>query len=383
MSQNKTNLNSREAPSLSRRDLLKTGAALGAAAAVGTSCTSFEAAARLHNLVQSSDVDEDDLRAYLAWLDRSVQGFESMSPISDSTWRRKARPKGPLEEFAYADYLTRDALAALTFTGLFGPLPDKAKQHPESRQRLAAMAPTLDRAYFKTAAFLNSRTPEELEEVRKFLKENPDMEGELVAFFETEAKELKVPFSRRASMRTMISNSCWRLKNQNPKLLVSECVEAVRKAAVAAHQENEFHAYLASEGASIPTPTDAEPREEPKASQVPGIPDAPEFPENQESEEPQKQDMSGLLKKIREPEKDRPRKPEGFFDRTTPSGMLNTAGVVLSGLGAATLIGSGIAFAVTGAFGPLFGLTVGGILVLVGLIVLIVGLVKRKHELEE
>jgi hypothetical protein len=266
-----------------------------------------------------------------------------------------ARSPGLRAEVARVDRLSRQALAALTWSGMYRSLPTENQQDPEVEQRLDRMLPALDDAVFGMSATLAATDRSERAALQASLRREPDLPLRIADRLEAPARILDVAPASRAQMRRIIASVGWRLQKQPPSLLFDEYVAKVERVAAAHGQLEQLRRYVtvASTGAAI--------WRNPAAwVQVGDYTEGPRVvgePPGTKASPLQREDPA--LRRAR--------------------AELTAGGVVL-GLGALIFGGGAVAVAGGGSIGGAVAMTIGAVLLLVGLITIIVGAWRRSDH---
>jgi hypothetical protein len=378
---------------MDRRTVLKTGAAgsisAGVAGTLGVDgCAHVSPVASDDSLLASLDAEgaESYLRKMdrrLAWIDTN-NGSSLVPPLP-----RQCSPERQAEYDRFG-HLFRMSVRSLYMTGCFLEAPEELQAHPGMQGRIGAAQEGMDEAVFGTADMLESLTPEQHQRIRQTLQDKPELAEDLARFLDAPAKADDMPLKRRYLLRSGILDLATKMKAQSPALVIDPYIRKVRRiqardpATLAADSsrlaatrigEEAFWAYqermakfsvawerkLAQADAGPPTPATAPPH----PSAAPLQPYAP----------PLKQPPAGAKAPPR------PGQPTGGQKTLTAGGH-----IMGYGLGS---IGVGLLFAglykltsVTAFAYPalVLGVTVGPILLVVGLIVLIVGAIIRATE---
>jgi hypothetical protein len=173
----------------------------------------------------------------------AIDGGSLLGPLAPIDPERAAVWK---VEMAEPDALARKALRTLYFTAMFNDLPEKNQRHPEMQKRMQKQLPEIDDAIFGMAAYLDSQSKEDLDELQQILKKNRDTGAKISEAINKEAKRIGVPLARRAQIRTMATYGAWRMQAQPPSLLVEEYVGKVKKVAAKHGQAEALKRYLAT-----------------------------------------------------------------------------------------------------------------------------------------
>jgi len=321
----------------------------------------------------------------LAWIDEQTMP-DDLAPLS-----KLAKIDGAAEEIAQKTELTRKAMRALYVTGRFIDLPDEFKAHPGVQARAAAMQSDMDDAVLGMTSMLENMTAEDHRRVRDHLRDNPDLGERIARYVERPGVEDGVPFGRRREVRAGILELSRRMRAQSPALVTDPLVRKVRRIqsrpmseqsrlisarmgeeAFWAHQEKMQSIYetwldeLGPEGVMRVTAG---------ASGYLGV-----APPGQAGAAQPSPPAAGAAPAPRpgrfgpDPSHPPPKTPSGARERT-----IKTGGVVL-GFGAGSVLLGLLFFGLAAGeenalfyLGAFFGVTIGPILIIVGLIILLVG----------
>jgi hypothetical protein len=159
----------------------------------------------------------------LAWIDRQ-QLPAHLTPYRD-------QPVTP-EDQARIDAHTRlfrQSVRTLYVTGRFMDLPDEIKTHPAVQSRVAAAQPEMDDAVRGMTDLLESLRPEDHRAIQATLRSRRDLGEELAQILDNPAKEDGIPFARRMSVRQTALRLADRMTTQSPALTIDPYVRRVRK----------------------------------------------------------------------------------------------------------------------------------------------------------
>ena len=342
---------------MERRDLLKLGALAGATGLTGLGGSSC----LLPRILFDNDpLALPDMDVFLAALDHGVDHIEGWSPAAgDAEGGESNRP---------VDRLSRKALKTLFLTAMFSDLPPEGQMHPGMQERIRRATPDIDEAVFGMTERVRSRTPDEWKATQAVLR-GPTNPGMLVADkIDRHAAACALPMRRRLQTRAMFAHVDGRLRKQPPGLLVDEIVTKVDKLRERGGSPEEFQQKMSSrigeqafqehqqrlaayvqqwEARGVPSLG---------AKSVDGGP------------EPEATD-GGTVDDSVSPQAEPPAAESDSSSRTL------TAGLIIMGIGSVVLLASGIAFATASAYliPAAIAMTVGGVILLIGLIVTIVG----------
>ena len=270
-------------------------------------------------------------------------------------------PTGPREAELSASRtrLGRAASRTIYFLGAFLEMEEHERLHPGVQLRLRRLAPEVEAAVDGTTAFLESLGPAERKAVREAFRQDPDLGAKVGEELQRVAREDGFGFTRRLDLRLAVDDLAKQLRAQNPELLIDPLVQKVRK-------------------------TQANPRSDAEQERVQAIRTGEkafwDFQQRSTNAVAQWDRIYAA----------RPASYLGQIDETYPAAAqkehdeskrntINT-GLIVMGVGAG-ITGIGwilYAAGVTSTSGPgiIMGVTIGPVLLLVGLIILIVGALK-------
>lgn len=128
------------------------------------------------------------------------------------------RPPEPHEALVF-----RQEMRALLLTGNFGDLSTEGQVHPGMQKRLRYSAPEMDAAMQTLVEHVASLSPASRKRLKDRLKTDPDVAAHILEAIDLEAASVGVPQRRRAQLRVMGRHILRRLK-QSPDLLIDEYV---------------------------------------------------------------------------------------------------------------------------------------------------------------
>ena len=353
----------KDATGVDRRDVLRVGAAgaLAAGAAGSGGCAALDALDRTGLAQPDGALSETDVRRWCTELDVGLAAIDRGKSLSHLL--PGVDLDDPLEraEMKRIDTLGRKALRGLTFASMVTALPEEHRSHPEVTRRVAQYQPELDEAVLGMSAELASQTREDNRALQRELKRNPDLPLKVAALLDGPARELGVPRQSRKQMKRILATVGWRLQRQSPEAVFDEYVTKVKKLAGQSGQLAEYQRALAT--ASLERSLFAQ-----------GRPPVAYLGQDWKAESSEK---GPLPKTGKTPLK--PLQPEDKRQLRRASRELTAGGIVL-GVGLATFGAAAVA-----AFGlglvpvGLALMTIGGVIVLSGIITLIVGGVRRSR----
>jgi hypothetical protein len=142
--------------------------------------------------------------------------------------------------------LFRQSMRTLYMTGQFMDLPDEIKMHPEIQARITAAQPEMDEAVFGTTQMLESLRPEDHRAIQDRLRRNPDIGERLAALLDGTAREDGFPAERRLDVRATTIELARRMTEQSPALTIDPYVQRVRKIEARPHTAEESSRLLAA-----------------------------------------------------------------------------------------------------------------------------------------
>ena len=212
---------------MKRRDILLHG---GAAAGLGsglleTGCAHGPAAAAEPPLPDPAFVASicSSLDQRCAWIDQH-QLAGDLAPAL----RQPFTPDEAAKAARY-DRLFRTSIRTMYLTGRFLDLPDEIKVHPDVQARMWAAQPQMDEAILGTTELLESLTPADHRDIQRLLRERPEIGEQLAVLMEEPAREDGIPFKRRLGLRRTTTDLATRLAAQSPALTIDPYVRRVRK----------------------------------------------------------------------------------------------------------------------------------------------------------
>jgi len=158
----------------------------------------------------------------LAWIDR----HDARDKLFGGT---HAGSSADLVEREQKTKLFRQAMRTLYVTGRFMDLPDEVKMHPDLQSRLWNAQPDMDEAVLGMTEVLESLRPEDHAAIQSTLRAQPDLMEGLASIMDATAKEDGLPVRRRAAVRTTTLSLADRMAKQAPNLVVDPYVRRVRR----------------------------------------------------------------------------------------------------------------------------------------------------------
>jgi len=152
----------------------------------------------------------------------STRFVDQMMPVTAPNTARRAiwEPEADL---------VRRSVRALYVTGTFLDLPEESQLHPALQERMVAYAPELDDTVYDVLDALRELPEERRRHVRTTLRSRPDLPLDIAASINTLAKATDMSRTRRAQVRSSLTQAGWRLGKQNPSLVIDEYVKKIDK----------------------------------------------------------------------------------------------------------------------------------------------------------
>jgi hypothetical protein len=334
---------------MKRRDILIGGAALGLAPEAGAA---------------TREPEFDPARVESA-LERVDQRMASLATMDLST----SAPKTVLdtEIFASRARLARAAARTLYFTGAFMEFDEHERLHPGVQERMRRLQPEVDEAVDGLTSFIESLGPSDCRALQEAFRRDPDLATRVGEQLQQVAKDDGFGFSRRVDLRLAVADLGARIRTQNASLLLDPIAQKVRRIQANPKTDEERERVFAiragekafwefqQRSAQAVATWDLIYANR-AASYLGALPDTyPSPPEVTPQEKAQ---------------------------RLASADQTKRTGFIVMGIGAGTLALGGIFYLIgtTGATGfgtaaVVLGVTVGPLLLVIGLIILIVGLV--------
>ena len=208
---------------MDRRIFVKSGILTGVTglAALGSaSCTTVK-------FLESSAPKEPppDMDEVLSRMDAGLRKISDWNLVDDFT---ETSDSGP--ERDNANRVARNAVKSLYVTAMFCDMPVSAQVQPGAQKRIMAALPEMEEAARELEGHLDTHCHLSDEELREFLRRDDDPGMRFLESFNNLAKDHGITAQRRLQIRAMTTNILWRLKNQPPGLLLSECNEKMKRA---------------------------------------------------------------------------------------------------------------------------------------------------------
>lgn len=204
---------------MKRRTLLLGGAAVG----LGSSAQGASGGRRF---------DAARVEAALARIDARMRllaeaDFSSRAPTGETD----------AELLASRNRLGRAAARSIYFTGAFLELEEHERLHPGVQLRLRRLEPEVDEAVDGMATLIESLGPDDHRSLREAFQRDPNLKAKVGDVLQRVAKEDGFGFTRRLDLRLAVDEMVGRLQAQNPALLLDPPAQKARR--IQAHPRTE------------------------------------------------------------------------------------------------------------------------------------------------
>jgi hypothetical protein len=336
---------------MQRRDVLKGGALLGAGAigtsAAGCATSGFGAGADVR-------VPPPDMAEFLAHLDERMQAIDRADFVREFTQQAHGKVLTDAQRAALEprEVAFRKMLRSLYLTQTFRDLPEESQLHPQVQAHMQSHIGEVNETVFGVTEMLEKLSDDERNAARDLLKRAPELGMKISEVVDEQAALARVSAKRRVQLRSMMTQTSFRLRHQPPAQLIDEYVHKAHKAMEQGGARTEALMRLTANASSSAFWAQ-------QAQLSRGT--APAGSASGSASEP----ASASPTSVNEP----PTAPA-----TAPhagSGTIKT-GAILLGIGVITFLGS-TALVALGAVPFVVGMTVGAVLFAIGLVMIIVG----------
>lgn len=164
---------------------------------------------------------ESDAAAFGDRLDAQLAAIRAQStPFLDERARASGLPAGWIP----------DVCASLTMAAAFRDLPHAGQQHPELQRRMHTEAHRLGQHLLRAARTLRALSRDRRLALRTALRDDPHVQGWLAERFRARAPR-ETEGERLDQLDEALGHAVWRLRNQDPDLLIDEVIGHVERAA--------------------------------------------------------------------------------------------------------------------------------------------------------
>jgi hypothetical protein len=339
---------------MKRRDFVKAASVAAGAAVIGGHAAPVEA----------SSLTPEQMDEFLRRLDAQLDGISRHKTLGD-VLPPGFQPRRAEDAKAYArgDKLFRSTLRSLLMVGVMHDLPEKSRLHPGMQERLRKAMPEIDGAAGDMLDLLGNMTPADRIDIAEVLERDPELPMRVIEAIDREGATIGISRKRREHLRALGARVAWRVRHQSFGAVIDEYVDKAKRVMVQ-HKRRasrldpgqfEVGFFAPEEGESDDT------QPVPVAPQQPATPMPVVQP-------PERVEPTHSLQRLAERHAAEERKQKAQT-------MMNAGGAVL-GIGTVTS-GVFIALTITTSIWFAFGITAGAVMLVIGIIFLIVGAVRR------
>jgi hypothetical protein len=208
---------------MKRRDVIKLGA-LAAGAGLGAPGCSLPR-------MLGSLKGPEGAAAFDAMLDEQLghlakPGF--LQRLAEERTGKRMSPEAHAK-LAEKDEIFRRLLGTLMISQGFRDLPEETQLEPAVQDRMWRHIDQIASTPFEVSDMLADLDPEQRKQVQRSLRENPELPMELAETLDGRAARAGVSHGRRMQLRSMMSNTSFRLRHQDPGILIDEYVDKVQR----------------------------------------------------------------------------------------------------------------------------------------------------------
>lgn len=349
------------------------------------------------------------LGEHLNRLDGLLDAATTVPFISDFVRERVGEPDTELSmSLESADDYARRSVRSLTLTSMVLDLPEEMRQAPEVQGRIEQLAPEMDAAVLQTAQMLSACPEQELQGVEAALRDDPTLAMRVCEMVDQRGHENGLGRSGRRRLRTLGRRVTNYLRDEPLSSLVDQCQQVVAQAIVhygtvlepdvQRRLEAEAQAFWAPAGqadrAFVKSPEEARGAGPTTAQHLPCIDPSDEgYTITGRCEAPGAQPVPNELG-TGELEPDEGQRLELEYERWRTNRRLGVdhpseaddrtrrfvrSGAITLGIGAGLMVIGGATFPLSGGI-TAFMLTIGGVLLIVGIILLAIGGSRRRAQ---
>lgn len=227
---------------MERRDFLKVGVIGGAGtAAAGTLGCAGTTGAAASPIAVMSPEEMD---RFLARLDGGLASLKNgnSSPITSMFPKLDATdPKHQKQ-----DKLVRKTLRSLLLVGSFNDLPEEGRAHPGMQARMWNGMGEMDEAMLGMTSELEALTPTERADIGLRMRKDSGLGMRIVEAIDEDAAKAGISMERRLHLRSIAVEACARMRQSTP-LLIDEYVTKVNKVAARPATAAEFERRLVAQ----------------------------------------------------------------------------------------------------------------------------------------
>jgi hypothetical protein len=216
---------------MDRRDFLRGAGALGALGTLGTlgvGGSVLEGCATT-GLAQGAGalpaIPPVDMTSYLAQIDGTMAAISRGAFFGDLVATAAgAGQRGILDTGALAqqEQLSRQIMRTLTLTGMFRDLNPQDQAHPGMQARLWSAAAEFEQTLDQVSDVLTAMPMSTRGDLRSRLRSDPQMVARMAGVLDARAVDVQASGKRRRHLRSLMGQIGWRLREQDPSLLIDE-----------------------------------------------------------------------------------------------------------------------------------------------------------------
>jgi hypothetical protein len=170
----------------------------------------------------------------MAWIDRASLP-EEVLPLGSFPHR-----PGLDDEIAAGSSLVRKSIRSLYLTGRFLDMPEEMKMHPGTQERVRAMQQEMDDAVLGMTSRLERMTDADHRRLQDYLQRDDTFGERLARVLEQTASDDGLSFGRNHEMRREILALTKRMSAQSPSLVTDPLIDKVRR--IEAHPRSDAEA---------------------------------------------------------------------------------------------------------------------------------------------
>ncbi|MDI1443294.1 hypothetical protein [Polyangium sp. 6x1] len=210
---------------MERRDFLKVGVLGGAGTAAAGSLGCAGTTGAAASPVLM--VSPEEMDRFLARLDGGLDALKTREARIPSMIpaRDATDPKYQKQE-----QVVRKTLRSLLLVGSFNDLPEEGRAHPGMQARMRNGMGEMDEAMLGMTSELEALTPTERADIGLRMRKDPGLGMRIIEAIDEDAAKAGISMERRLHLRSIAVEACARMKQSTP-LLIDEYVTKVNKVA--------------------------------------------------------------------------------------------------------------------------------------------------------
>lgn len=212
---------------MDRRDLLKFGALTAIQAGCNTGST--RAANTLETAAHALEPGAMDVSQYLASMDRSMLFIQRGEFFPDMVRAAAIDAALSPDELQWREALARKSTRTLLATTMINDLPEQDRQHPAVLSRVRRLASEVDEATVGMADWFERLSQHDHRSVRRKLRSDPETVVRIANAIDAKAEIAEVNARRRRHLREMFAIANQRMSQQDPGIVVDEYTRVVRR----------------------------------------------------------------------------------------------------------------------------------------------------------